>query len=106
MPSPRHPLPLEVEQALVDLGARISLQRRLQGLRQADLARQMGVSLSTLTLLEQGASGVSIGNLGRALWALRRLEDLDDVGALEPSDELLEAGIDKAPKRVRRTSKG
>lgn len=94
-------IPLEVEQSLADLGARLSLLRRLSGLRQADLAEQMGVSLSTVKLLEQGSPGVSAGNLGRALWVLRRLDDLDGVARLEASDPLLESSIERAPRRIR-----
>lgn len=101
MANNNYPLPVEIEHTLADLAGRIALRRRMLGLTQADLARRVGIGLSSVVALERGAPGVALGTLGRVLWGLNCLEHLDAVAALEPSDALLEERIDDVPKRIR-----
>ena len=64
------PLPLEVQVALQDFGARIVWARTERGYSQRALADMMGVSLTTLVSLERGAPSVQIGHYARAAWLL------------------------------------
>ena len=96
------PLPIEVDQTLVELGERIALRRRMTGVTQTDLAEQVGIGLSTLVAIEKGAPGSAIGAVARVLWGLNVLSDLDAVSNLEESDPLLIERIAEVPKRVRR----
>lgn len=97
-----YPLPVEVDQTLVEFGERLALRRRMVGLTQADLAEQVGIGLSTLTAIERGDAGTSIGAVARVLWGLNVLSDLDTIVTFETSDPLLIERIDDVPKRVRR----
>ncbi|ALM82117.1 hypothetical protein ASB57_03295 [Bordetella sp. N] len=95
------PLPVEVDQSLLELGQRISFGRRLRALKQSDVARQAGVGVSSIVALEQGAPGVAIGTLARVLWALDSLSELDQVATVDASDPLVTSRVDTVPQRIR-----
>lgn len=101
MASPQFPLPIEADQALMDLGARLALRRRLMSMTQSDLAQQAGVGVSSIVALERGGQGVAIGTLARVLWVFGQTADLHDLGALEQGDPLLETRLDTVPQRIR-----
>ena len=80
--------------------------RKLQGLTAAQVADRAGVSRTTLSKLEHGESGVSLGVALEVLRALGRLDAVveatdpyeSDLGRIRASQEL--------PQRVRRRETG
>lgn len=72
-------------QTLASLGERLRQRRLALGLSQQQLAERIGVSPKTLRSMEQGGEGTSLGSWVAALSALRRLEDLDGVLAVQES---------------------
>jgi len=84
MPSvpPRRPpkhTPVLVKASLERLGQRLILARKLREMTQEQLASLSDVSPSTLRSLEDGADGVSIGNVLKVLQGLHLLEQFDDL---------------------------
>ena len=70
---------LTTDEAILDeLGARIARYRLNRNLTQATLAKEAGVSLSTLKRIELGGYSASIVNYIRILRALKVLENLED----------------------------
>lgn len=67
---------LNDDAVLAELGERLAHRRIQQGLTQATLSRQAGVSRSTVDRLERGHS-VQLNNLVRVLRALGLLDSLD-----------------------------
>lgn len=76
--SPKH-TPVLVKGSLERLGKRLVLARKLREMTQEQLASLSDVSPSTLRSLEEGADGVSIGNLLKVLQGLHLLGQLDDL---------------------------
>lgn len=95
------PLPIEVQQSLVMLGERISLQRRLRHLTQGELAERVGVGLSSIVALEKGHPGVASGTLARVLWGLNILPTIDQLAEVTSDDPTVTRLIAQVPKRVR-----
>ena len=92
---------LPVERALRRLGENISRARRSRQWTQKDLAARIDASLSTVTRMEAGDSGVAIQHIARALHVF---------GELDAFELLLDASRDtvglvlmeeKLPQRVR-----
>jgi transcriptional regulator with XRE-family HTH domain len=92
--------------ALRSLGARLRDQRLARGISQRMLADQFGVSLPTIRAMEVGAPTVAIGHWVNALWALDKLEDLEQV--LKQGETVfaraaaVEVQRKRAPRRVQR----
>lgn len=95
------PLPHPVERALRQLGQRLSMARRRRHLSQQELATRIGASVNTIRRMEEGAPGIAIQHLARALQVfgeLGQLERLLDT----PQDSVGLALMDQQlPKRVR-----
>jgi transcriptional regulator with XRE-family HTH domain len=95
-----------VSRAARQIGENVLIWRKLQGLTAAQLADRAGVSRTTLSKLEHGESGVSLGVVLEVLRGLGRLDALveatdpyeSDLGRIRASQEL--------PRRVRRTETG
>lgn len=92
---------LSDDAVLQELGERLAHRRKLVQLTQAELAREAGVSRSTVERLEAGHS-VQLTNLIRVLRQLELLSNLEAVlPPAEPSPmELLKRG--KPRQRVRK----
>ncbi|MGH9322012.1 MAG: helix-turn-helix domain-containing protein [Vicinamibacteria bacterium] len=97
--------PIPVRRTLRKLGADIRDARRRRRLPMALLAERCSISRTTLTKVEKGEGGVSMGIYATVLFALgmiHRLADLADVRfdelGLSMSEELL-------PKRIRQPRK-
>lgn len=78
MPAPAA-FPLLPALALQELGTRVAVSRRARGLTQRDLAHLADVGVSTIVALEKGHPGVALGTLARALDAIDKLPELDEV---------------------------
>ncbi len=94
-------LPFVVEDALGDLGERISLARRARRITQPDLAAKAGISLSTLLAIEKGTPTVQIGSVLMVLWALGLEGTFDTFTQLGSDKELSELMADAVPLTVR-----
>lgn len=75
--------PVLVSAAMVRLGQRLTMARKLRQMTQEELAHLSDVSLSTLRSLEDGADGVSIGNFFKVLQGLNLQEQLEEL--LDPA---------------------
>ncbi len=93
--------PFVVEDALIDLGQRISLVRRARRITQPDLAAKAGIGLSTLLAIEKGAPTVQIGSVLMVLWALGLEDTFDTLARLGSDKELTELMADSVPRAVR-----
>ncbi|WP_420992389.1 helix-turn-helix domain-containing protein [Cupriavidus sp. 30B13] len=68
-----------VKASLESLGQRLILARKLREMTQEQLASLSDVSPSTLRSLEEGADGVSIGNVLKILQGLHLLAQFDEL---------------------------
>ncbi len=82
---PRKHTPVLVETALERLGARLVMARKLREMTQEDLAHLSDVSISTVRSLEDGADGVSIGNVLKIFEGLDLLEQVETL--LDPKHD-------------------
>lgn len=88
------------------IGENLTAWRKLQSLTAAQVADRAGVSRTTLSKLEHGESGVSLGVVLEVLRALGQLDAVvkatdpyeSDLGRIRASQEL--------PQRVRRRETG
>jgi transcriptional regulator with XRE-family HTH domain len=71
--------PLHVSERITQLGQRIRVARIRRGWSVLDLATKAGINRNTLTALELGRSGTSIGACFTVLWALGLEKSLDTV---------------------------
>ena len=94
-------LPLPVRRALAKLGADISAARRRRSITSKLLAARAFINPKTLTRVERGDPGVSMGVYATVLFTLgmaNRLADLVDISN-DPLSRTLEE--EHLPKRVR-----
>ncbi len=91
-------LPPPVLDNLKSLGQRMSAARRIQSLRQEDLASMAGISRSTLVEIEKGSPFVAMGSYMAALWALGIMSEVLPTAMNEEETRLLS---NELPKRVR-----
>ncbi|NGX61647.1 MAG: hypothetical protein K940chlam9_01136 [Chlamydiae bacterium] len=93
--------PLPVKRALKKLGADLRDARRRRRIPVALAAERAGISRGTLSKIEKGEEGVSIGAYAKILFVLGmidRLAELSDPGL----DTLgLELETESLPKRIR-----
>ena len=98
-------IPIDISEQAVLLGQRIRLARIRRGWSVADLADKAGINRNTLTGLEQGKTGTSLGVCLTVLWALGLDKSLAAVA--DPDADLhgkaLEAA--KRPSRAGRSHK-
>ncbi len=72
--------------------------RKIQRLRQDDLAAMAGISRSTLAEIEKGSPFVAIGNYMAVLWSLGIMSE---ILAHDLSDEEQRLVASELPQRVR-----
>ena len=94
-------IPPEIETTISRLGDHIQIARKRRAISMAEMASRMFVTRKTLSRLENGEPGVSLGVFAMALWVLGLDRELLDV-ALPEKDR---AGIflerQRLPKRIR-----
>lgn len=98
--------PLEAEDAVLLMGKKIRMARRIREMTQQHLADATEMSLNTVVKMEAGHPGVQFGFYLKALWALELIDDftsqLRNVGINETEFSLVESNL---PKTVRKKIK-
>jgi transcriptional regulator with XRE-family HTH domain len=94
--------PAEVTARVHQLADRVRIARKRRGWTVADTATKAGINRNTLTALELGKPGVSIGAYVAALWVLGLDPTLDAVADPDKDShgKILEAA--RRPQRVRK----
>lgn len=92
-------LPAVAANALLRLGADLSLarKRRKQSLR--DWATRLNVSVPTLMKMEKGDPTVSIGVYATALWMIQRQDALAGLADPRQDTAALESEVQRASRR-------
>jgi transcriptional regulator with XRE-family HTH domain len=98
------PLTPSVARALRSLGRDLRIARKKRLMPMVDFAERMGVSLGTLTRLEKGEPGVSLGAFAMALLALGELRRLDELLDVSRDDTGLLLDVAALPQRIRRSN--
>mgnify|MGYP002585613971 CR=1 FL=1 len=91
-----------VEESVRTLGANLKAARLRRRLPQSVVAERAGISLNTLSKLENGDCGIAIGNVASVLQALGLGTPFSDVAAAE-TGLMLEAR--RLPRRARQPKK-
>lgn len=94
-------IPLPVNRALKKLGADLKEARIKRQITMALLEERAGISHITLSKIEKGDSGVSLGNYAKAMFVLGMIDNLYNLA--EPGNDTVGKIFDKEnlPKRVR-----
>lgn len=94
-------LPLAVQRALRKLGADISIARRRRRLSVVTVAERAFVGRNTITRVEHGDPGVSLGIYASVLFVLGLADRLKDV--VDPATDAVGISMDaeRLPQRVR-----
>lgn len=96
---------IAVEDAVQKLGANIRNARLRRRLPQSVVAERAGVSLNTLSKVENGDCGVSIGNIASILNAVGLLHLLTSLASSENDDAGLLMEEKNLPRRIRQKKK-
>ena len=94
-----------VEESVSQLGAHIKTARLRRRMPQAVVAERAGISLNTLSKIENGDCGVSIGNLTAVLHSLGFTSPWESVAS--PGEDMTGMLLDerRLPQRARVTRK-
>ncbi len=97
--------PIPVKKALRKLGSDLRDARKRRRIPMWLAAERASVSRTTLTKIEKGDEGVSLGAYAKVLFTLGMIERLSDL--VDPSLDKLGLGLEaeKLPKRIRGCSK-
>jgi len=95
-------LPIPVRRALNKLGADVRDARRRRRIPMVQLSERASISRMTLTQIEKGAPGVSLGNYAAVLFALGMIERLSELADVRGDVVGLSLEDGHLPKRVRR----
>jgi transcriptional regulator with XRE-family HTH domain len=98
-------IPMQVTEQVAQLGQRIRIARIRRGWSVADLASKAGINRNTLTALELGKPGTSVGVCFSVLWALGLDRTLD--GVADPDADLHGKALEAArrPSRAGKSRK-
>ncbi|MFZ2630462.1 MAG: helix-turn-helix transcriptional regulator [Desulfosalsimonadaceae bacterium] len=94
-------LPLAASEAVTHLGRYIRIARQRRRMTLDDMASRMFVTRKTLSRLESGDPGVSIGVLASALWVLGFEKDLMEIACPDKDTVGIHRELQRLPKRVR-----
>lgn len=96
---PTHP---QARRQITALGTRLRSARLRRSMTQAMLAERVGVSRQTVSKLEAGDPGTSLGTALRVLTALGLNQDLDQLAAADAlGHSLTDAKLTRAPAQTR-----
>jgi len=96
-------IPGEVTARLQQLAERIKIARQRRGWTVAETAIRAGISRNTLTSLEHGKPGVSIGAYISTLWVLGLDRTLDAVADPDQDTHGKTLEASRRPERARKT---
>lgn len=91
-----------VEEAVQLLGSNLKAARLRRRLPQSVIAERSGVSINTLSKLENGDCGVTIGNVAAVMNALGLLSMVSELASSEQDRTGLMLEERRLPQRVRR----
>lgn len=94
-------LPPEIVNTIARLGDHIRIARKRRAIPMSEMASRMFVTRKTLSRLENGEPGVSIGVLAVALWVLGLDRDLQSVALPEKDQVGVYLERQRLPKRIR-----
>lgn len=94
--------PIPVRRALRKLGRDICDARRRRRIPVALMAERASMSRTTLSRIEQGHDGVSLGNYARVLFVLGLVERLADLADVRADAVGLALEEEQLPRRIRR----
>jgi len=92
-------IPMHVAEQVTQIGQRIRIARIRRGWSVADLASKAGINRNTLTALELGKPGTSVGVCFTVLWALGLERTLS--GAADPDADLHGKALEAARRPTR-----
>jgi transcriptional regulator with XRE-family HTH domain len=95
------PTPLPVSRVIQELARQLVVARRRRRLSQESMAERMGVGINTVRRLEDGAPGIALETLARALHVLGELRRLEQLLAPESDALGLALADEDLPQRVR-----
>jgi transcriptional regulator with XRE-family HTH domain len=98
-------LPIPVRRTLHKLGHDIRDARRRRRIQVAIMAERASISRTTLSKVEKGEPGVSMGTYATVLFALGMAERLADLADPRNDAVGLELEGEQLPKRIRRSRK-
>ena len=90
-------MPPKVEILISGIGKNIQAARKKRRMSILELATNSNVSRNTITRLENGDSGVSLGVLGAVLWSLQLEEDLANIA--NPSNDTVGQSLSTQTKK-------
>ena len=94
-------LPLPVERALVQLGHDICIARRRRNLTSALVAARAFVSRNTITRVERGDAGVSLGIYASVLFVLGLTDRLAHLADPACDSLGMDLAAEQLPRRIR-----
>ena len=94
-------LPIPVARVLRKLGNDIQLARRRRRLPTATMAERASISRTTLTKVEKGDPGVSLGIYAMVLFVLGMSEQLGEIADAKNDSVGLVLEEEQLPKRIR-----
>lgn len=94
-----------VEESVRTLGANLKAARLRRRLPQSVVAERAGISLNTLSKLENGDCGIAIGNVASVLQALGLGTPFSDVAAAGDDETGLMLEARRLPRRARQPKK-
>jgi transcriptional regulator with XRE-family HTH domain len=94
-------MPIPVTRALRKLGRDIGDARKRRRIPTAIMAERASMSRTTLSKIEKGEPGVSLGNFASVLFALGMIERLADLADIRNDSLGLELEEEHLPQRVR-----
>lgn len=97
--------PLPVKRALKKLGTDISLARRKRRISTTLMAERASVSRMTISKVEKGDGGVSLGTYAKVLFILGMVERLNELVDVRFDELGLELEAENLPKRIRKSKK-
>ena len=94
-------IPIPVNKALKKLGADLKEARIKRQITMALVEERAGITHITLSKIEKGDSGVSLGNYAKVIFVLGMIDNLYNLA--EPNNDTVGKFFDKEnlPKRVR-----
>jgi len=98
-----HALPIPAGRALRKLGRDIRDARRRRRIAVAIMAERASISRTTLSKLERGEPGVSMGTYATVLFVLGMVERLGDLADARYDAVGRELEEERLPQRIRRT---